>query len=132
MFKYIYELIQMHRELHGAIKVMRSKRKDECRSSMLPPYETHLLGLQKGSYIWSLLAEYKIFTEEKQTIQTEPDSYIRNINTDGFKIGDNIYIDGVDNEGVFTITKSTGDENLKFKIFGVITSKNEMKIIESI
>ena len=68
MFRYIYELIQMHRELHGARKVMRCKRKDECREVMLSPYETHLLGLKKGSYIWILLAEYKIYAEENRKV----------------------------------------------------------------
>ncbi len=68
MFKYIYELIQMHRELHGAMRVMRSKRKERCRNSWLPPDETHLLGLKKGSYIWMLLAEYKIYAEENRKV----------------------------------------------------------------
>jgi len=59
MFKYILKLIEIHKEIHSAISVLRSENENECIDECLTSLECRKLGIERGGYISSLLGYYK-------------------------------------------------------------------------
>ena len=61
MFKYIKDLIETKKQVVACYRTLKSKNDNQCKDRALSSLECIELGIERGSYLSSVLASYKYY-----------------------------------------------------------------------